>query len=94
MKRIQGTVPPCHRCPKIPASVPVKDRNWNNAVEWTPQLVRLRDYLRKCEATGRWPESDLTDEFAVAWMRLQQRIERERRRREINLLVQARNSDG
>lgn len=70
------------------------ERNWSHAAEWTPQLRRLRDTLRICEATGRWPETDLTDEFAVAWMRLQQRIERERRRREINLLIQARNSDG
>ncbi|MGL6094460.1 MAG: hypothetical protein ACRC7O_01495, partial [Fimbriiglobus sp.] len=63
MVRPKGTNPPCHVCPKIPASVKA-NRTPADAVEPTEQSREAYWHYTRCVAVGRFPQDRLVEENA------------------------------
>lgn len=67
LRRPAGTLPPCHRCPKVPKAVQ-KDstpRKWEYAADVAGDVKTVYDHYRKCVTLGRkFPDDEIVEENA------------------------------
>lgn len=86
IRRPPGKDPPCHRCPKIPDSVPKlgpdgrqAPRLWEKAADITPEISGVWRFYRLCKTVGRFPADELVEAFAVMLADVENRVENRRR---------------
>lgn len=61
--RPPGTVPPCHRCPKVPPDA--EEKTWEHATELSAQNRRAYLHYRECRAVGCFPDDPLVRRHAA-----------------------------
>lgn len=87
MRRPPNSLPPCHRCPKVPERVQ-KDksiaRKWEHAADLAGDVEAVYEHYVRCKTVGRFaepfePVDELVAECAYLIASAEQRAENRRR---------------